>query len=528
MQAESILSLEEDYWQNFKLNSRDIEFLFNHLLELETPLTPKEMAAALLRERLRQRLMEMRAQRMAGGILYQPKGNYTEGQTLIFPALSWQRGQVIGVRPGKNPDVGQFTVIRVQMDDGTQREFAANVAYHKLNEPPQFEEEEQFLDEQTILLVYGEDIARALEEGLREHKDFVRIAGKWFPRTLLIDIHKGHLNIAEAVLDMAGGKPLPTKALLEHIELPTNVNPKLVEFSMDLALQEDARFDEVGPAGDVLWFLRRLEPPEVLEAPLYLRYQEVKHERELLTAEMLALESALDDELSPITQENVAQNEVEVRLIYPHWRAGTLPLSTRLKHLFPTAYEAPRIRFILVDGQTGEKFPGWVVREKKYVYGLKRFYEKHGVIPGSILSVRKGGTPGEVVVDAHERKSSREWMRTVLVGSDGGIVFAMLKQVITTRVDEFMAIAIPDLEGVDAIWEQQQTRLMPFDKAVVSMVRELAKLNPQGHAHASEIYAAINVVRRCPPAPLLALLVSNPAFMHVGDLHFRLSSSIDE
>jgi hypothetical protein len=68
---------------------------------------------------------------------------------------------------------------------------------------------------------------------------------------------------------------------------------------------------------------------------------------------------------------------------------------------------------------------------------------------------------------------------------------------------------------------------VPFERLVINMVRELAKLNPQSHVHASELYAAINVVRRCPPAPLLALLASSPALAHVGDLHFRLVSDAD-
>jgi len=42
------------------------------------------------------------------------------------------------------------------------------------------------------------------------------------------------------------------------------------------------------------------------------------------------------------------------------------------------------------------------------------------------------------------------------------------------------------------------------------MVRELSKLNPQGHVHAIELYAAINVIRRCPPGPILAILASRP------------------
>ncbi len=57
---------------------------------------------------------------------------------------------------------------------------------------------------------------------------------------------------------------------------------------------------------------------------------------------------------------------------------------------------------------------------------------------------------------------------------------------------------------------------------MVSVMRELTKLNPQGHVHAQELYAALNLVRRVPPAPMLSLLAGQPRFIHVGDLHFRL------
>ena len=60
------------------------------------------------------------------------------------------------------------------------------------------------------------------------------------------------------------------------MELPSGVNPKLAEFSLNRALQDDARFDEVGPAGQVLWSLRRLEPDGVREVPQFLRYTNIE------------------------------------------------------------------------------------------------------------------------------------------------------------------------------------------------------------------------------------------------------------
>jgi hypothetical protein len=245
----------------------------------------------------------------------------------------------------------------------------------------------------------------------------------------------------------------------------------------------------------------------------------------LLTTEMLELERKLDDELSPFTGYFATPNEVQLTLTYPHWHAGTLPLTPRINHLFPTAYEAPRIRFLLVDGSTNQKFPGWVVRKNHYVYGLQDWYKSHGLMPGSLIWVKRGKLPGEVIVQSESQRGSREWVRTVLVGSDGGIVFAMLKQIVTAAYDERMAIAIPDPEGLDVAWKQIQKDRVPFEKIVVNTVRDLAKLNPQSHVHASELYAALNIIRRCPPGPILALLASRPWFVHVGDLHYRFDDS---
>jgi hypothetical protein len=180
---------------------------------------------------------------------------------------------------------------------------------------------------------------------------------------------------------------------------------------------------------------------------------------------------------------------------------------------------------MLVDGDNGEKFPGWVLPEKRYVFGLRDWYIKQGLVPGSQVRVRHGNQPGEVIIETSSRHSSREWVRTVLVGSDGGIVFAMLKQAINAVFDERMAIAVPDTEAVDQVWSRMLKERPPFEKTVVNIVRELAKLNPQSHVHASELYAAINVIRRCPPGPILALLASRPWFVHVGDLHYRFNDT---
>ncbi len=126
------------------------------------------------------------------------------------------------------------------------------------------------------------ELVNKLEEVLRLDDDLVNTAGAWFPRALLVDINVGHLNLAEAVLDMADGGPMDTPSLMAQLDLPNDVSPSLIEFSLNLALQEDPRFDEVGPSGEVLWFLEKEEPEDVRSVPVYLQYKNEPVDRVLL------------------------------------------------------------------------------------------------------------------------------------------------------------------------------------------------------------------------------------------------------
>lgn len=510
-----------EYWHDLQINRQDVEYLHTYLFEQETPLTTRELVAVFVNERIRVERLAEQKRRQAGGKTYFPKETYQAGDDIVLPALNWKHGKVAATRAGQNPEIGAFDVLTVQFDDGSERLFASNLALHALNEKP-VSVEEASVETDVILNEHGAALEKKIEAMFRSDDELVRIAGRWFPRALLIDVNVGHLNLAEAVLDMSGGEPLPASALLKDVALPEGVNPKLAEFSLNYALQDDKRFDEVGPAGQVLWCLLRLEPDAVRDVSPYLRYNDIEHDRSLLSPQMIALEKQIDDELS-IFDESITSDakEVTVSLIYPHLRAGTLPLSPRVRSFFPTAYEAPRVRFTLVDGKTKQKMPGWVALEHGYVYGLRDWYKSHDLMPGSLINIRRGETPGEVIVEAKTTRANKDWVRTVIVGADGGIVFAMLKQSISAEFNDRMVFAIPSLEAVDQLWTQGQKR--PFEQLVVSMIRELSKLTPQGHVHAQELYSAINIVRRVPPAPLFALLASNPEITHVGDLHFRLS-----
>jgi len=519
MASDPIIST--DYWTNIQITRQDVEFLHNHLFEHETPLTRRELVAVLVNERIRAERFVVQQRRQAGGKTFLPKDSHQIGDALIFPALDWKQGKVIGLRTGVNPEVGEFDVLTVTLDDGSERLFASRLPFHILNEEPAPVEDDGF-DADAILRDHGHALEKKIESEFKTDAELVKIAGRWFPRALLVDVNVGNLNLAEAVLDMSGGEPLPTSALLKDVSLPDGINPKLAEFSLNLALQEDSRFDEVGPAGEVLWCLRRLEPDEVREVPLHLRYSFIDYDRASLDQQMLALEAQLDDELSEADEDKEGElKEVTLALIYPHLRTGTLPLSSRVRSLFPTAYVSSRIRFTLVDGKTKQRMPAWVVLEHGYIYGLREWYKANDLMPGSLVLIRRSENPGEVIIEAQTYRSTKDWVRTVIVGADGGVVFALLKQSVSTEFNDRMAFAIPSFEAVDQLWGQESKR--PFDQLVFSLIREMSKLTPQGHVHVQELYSAVNIIRRVPPAPLFALLATRPEITHVGDLHFRLS-----
>jgi hypothetical protein len=526
LQVIDSINQDSDYWNTFSINKNDIEFINNYLFENETPRTAHELTPVLFDARIqleKQRELELQEKR---GKAYIPMENYEIGENLVFPQFDWAEGKVIGIRPGINPDIEAFSVMEVEFQNKQIRQLAIGLADHKLNNASELDEENEDLKKEQVFTKVGGDIESKLESALIKDKGLVRIAGRWFPKSLLIDINVGHLNLAEAVLDEADGGPLNTSAIMQQMEMPAGINNNLLEFSMNFALQEDPRFDEVGPAGQVLWCLERLEPDSVRKIPVELKYDLSFDVSDELSEEMKSLEYELDDELSQIRPvEKTQDEEVIICLTYPHWRAGTLPVSARVHPFIPYAYESERVRFSLLDSKSKEEVPAWVVRKNHYVYGLKDLYDQYELFPGSLIRLRKSKKPGFIIFDPMTHRPKKEWIRTVLVGRDGGIVFATLKQNVASEFNERMIVAVPDVAGVDKAREQFSKNKKSLRDNVFTIMKDLSKLNLQGHVHAQELYSAFNIVMRCPPAPLFTQLISDSRYTHVGDLHFRIEET---
>lgn len=521
------IELSDSYWNTLEITQQDIEYLYSYLLEKEIPLPSNKLSEALIKQRIKSEKEKLQERQRKNGEIYLPKMEYEVGQRVQFPAINWVNGVVSDVRDGINPELPEFSVMTVDMENGQQRQFATKLDEHQLNEATTTTENTSVEDTQEIINKFGSSITARLEEKLDENKDLVRIGANWFPKSLLIEFNVGHLNLAEAVLDMHQGGPLAVDTLLKEIDVETDDPQELVRFSLNYALQEDPRFDEVGPSGIVQWFLNRLEPEYVRERPIQLTPSPADYDRAVMTKEMIRAEQQLDDELvTPIDeyQPKSQPKEASIILNYPHWRIGSIPLTSISRQFFPTAIDTPRVKFKLID-PSGEEISAWVVRPYSYVYGLREYYEENELMPGSILTIKPGKQPGEVIIQPKKKRTNREWIRTLLIGADGGVVFAMLKQTITADFNERMAIAVPSTEVLDELWEKRAKNPHPLKKVMVTTMRELAKLNPQGHVHSIELYAAVNCIQRFQPGAIFSVLASDPDFTAVGDLYFRLSEN---
>ncbi len=515
------------YWANLEITSADLQLLANHLFEKEEPLNVDGLLQVLIDYRLKEREAERKSKLESIGEIYLPAKTVGIGAKIRFPEFDWKQGTVLANRPGENIAIGEFTVSEVEFEDGTRQFFATNLPEHALNTKVYKSQEDVPEDPQEIYKLFAPALRSKLRKALEKQSELVRIADTWFPRSLLIDISKGHLNLAEAILDAHEGGPLDIDALMKELELDVEAqNQKLLEFSLNHALQEDPRFDEVGTTGEIAWFLKRLEPESVLEPPIYIRSTSIVPLADELDEESYKLLYELDDELSFTNDEIDEADRVDsimFTLTYPHWRSGSIPVTPNTNRVLPSALESENVKISFIDQQNEQTISAWLVRPHNYVIGLREWFEDQNLIPGSNIEISTTKHPGTMMISAEKKRSNKEWIKTVLVGADGGLVFALLRQPISAGFNERMAIAIPDLEGLDKIWKDRIGKKIQIKSDVFRMMNELSKLNSQHHVHFIDLYAAINVIRRTPPMELLEALSTNPEIIHVGDHYYHLA-----
>lgn len=508
------------YWEeSFSLEQADIDQLYNHLLEVEEPQTIAQLTQVIIEFRVAAEIQQVE-RLMDGRTIYQPSDSYEIGSKLVFPAMQFKHGDVVGKRDGYNPDAGRFEVVEVELD-GKKDEFASALKMdHVLNSSMESDLPEELaeIDVAQLMAQYGETIAETISTSLENNEEFLRLGSNWFAKSLMADVNVGHLHLAEAVLEMAGGGPLPTAEITAHLDMDSSLKPSVLEFSLNYSLLQDDRFDEVAPKGEIAWFLRRLEPEGVRTTPERLTYTPIPHDRALLSPQLLLLERELDDEWSDIDVTDLKQ-PVVFTLLFPHRWAGTIPLSSRIRPLMPLG-RSPHQRITFIDELNNEEIVGWIVQEGRYIFGLGDWYEKNGIPIGGFVHLKTGPKPGVLYLGFDKRRPQREWVR-LATAVDNRIQFELRKRAVACGFDDLLIVGTDVTAAIDALWRRADANQRTVASLLAEIFEPLASLAPQHTVHAKTLYSAINMIRRMPPGPLFAELVRHQAFVPVGDHYWQ-------
>lgn len=522
------------YWQKqFTVGKKDIEFLLNHILESTRLFTLDELATVLVKQHCEAEEAATRKE-LQRGELYQPKNSYQAGDQLVFPTLEFALGTVISTRAGYHPDYETFSVLTVEIENEKDpREFVAEFRQPEvlnIGDESSLAGMQGLLTPADLFKANRSAIRNKMQAALDNHDQFVNFYEQYFLKDLLTEFHEGLFNIVDAAIDI-NQTPLGVDQLISEMGLNDDQEiTDVLRFSVNYRLAEDSRFHDVGPKGQVRWYLERLEPPEVHQLPVRLQPTNGQtYNSENFDDEILELITDIDDETSnpeDISPSDPDVSQVTLTLIYPHWRTGSLPLTPKTEPFFPVSYHNP-VMFYFVDGRTGDTFPGWTVFNHSYIFGLKEWYQKNNLPVGAYITLKRTDDPMNIVIDYKVTRNQRDWIREVQALGQR-LTFQMNPQPINCKYDDLMIISDPFPETIDKLWSEAETKNLSLYHILGSIFPELSKLNPQSTVHFKTLYSAVNILRRFSPGLVYAELNKHECFIPMNHGYWTFDPSLVE
>ncbi len=520
-------TLSPHFWTHeFTVGNQKLDFLYSELAEgiLGVPAPFDQMAISLIREcqdtenRQVQNLLER-------GTLYKPCDRYEVGQVLVFTALDFRAGTVTDVRPGYNPEHGDFDVIQVTLEDPEETlEFAARLTTdHPLNALDTAElHADSLMTADEIHDQFGEEIETqirlALEQGDRAG-EFLEWQGGWLLKDSLVTIDEFSRNVAEAKM-FEVNRPVSSQEILDEINLDTGDMPlDLVDLSLEIGLAQDARFTPVSVAGETRWFTRSLLPEAAQTRPPLLQPVPINYQFSPLDGALLQLEDELQDEWSEGQNLSEAPGFASIHLLYPHWQNGTLPVTSQVVQLLQLP--GPNMaQFEIRDPLHGHRMPCWYVPEGRYICGLGEYYTAHNIPVGARLRLERQAD-GTLDLNYNQRRGRREWIHFLNV-KDGVLQYRMEKSKANIACEHHPQLLVTtEAEEVLAQYRAEQIEQKLF-LLVEDLVQELVK--DQGEVHAATVYGVVNLLQRHAPGPVFHALISNSRLQQLDDqLTFKLA-----
>jgi len=344
---------------------------------------------------------------------YAPGGQYKPGECIRFRG---QRSIVTNVLPASNPVQGDFSILTIRLPDDTERLMAADIPDAPVERQQQVTQEavDAYLDTK------GEEARAAVREALKSDARFVSCSTPrgelWCLRDMVPKVTPDEVRSAEAILP----RELVNSELISHAteELTAVIwgldddgshDYALCAFALSRAL--DAR-EAVLNLGDrwahaEAWEALRAEretltsprQPSDIEIPKGLPEPSAAEIQEEDMRELAEREIAEEDEPEKGTKE---QRDLEswrrdhpdhavLTLRARHYYEGWLPLSTKVKRLFPPLSSGQQeVIFYHHFGDEPESFRAWVDWEQDRIWvsaGMYETFRGYGIYPGARLRI---------------------------------------------------------------------------------------------------------------------------------------------
>ena len=521
----------EAFWRDeYQVSAADEDLLASMILEAVHPQPILVLAAGIIKRRLESERDQV-AQRARMGNVYQPSGRFNVGDQLVFTGRDFVTGTVVSKRPGENPLYGAFEVIRVVFDEEAEVEFASGLDItHPLNRPVEelLGGGDPNVSDASVVVMAAKEVSEKLQDYLVSNSDFVEFDGSWFLRELLPEISEGHLNLAEAVLDIAGA-PMSAAEVLSQIGLSAGGTPEAQAFALNAALEEDGRFDNVSLSQDPLWYLRAHEPASLFEDSIITANAIRAAGSEYLGVTMLDVVEAICDEMDNVPSVIIQEvSSYSCILPFYHVVSGTLPVPNPILRQMPETTN-DHYAVTIVDGKTSKEITAWMVPGRGVIAGLDDWFEANGVVIGTIVQIELGDNPRKMTLSVTKAKSSRaKWTRTATI-VDGGVDVQMSPATsqIKVEVDPEVYIDTSDRGSMVALLLENSVKAASFSKLLRKAFSELAGLSGRGLVHSRALYSVLNLQRRCGAVPVFAELTRCACFDPVGDGFWAYDASLE-
>jgi len=450
-------------WSGMKTPDIGLQVLEREIRAIGRPVHINILARAAVRDRL---------ERGVGERHYAPAGQYAEGEAI---RLEGQLARIKSVRAGSNPKQRSFSILTLELPDGTVRYMAAEVP-----DAPA-EDRKPVTDEQVSQVIgeYGPTVRRAVQKAMSEDDRFVCFQNAQGDHWCLVEMlpEVGGENLAR-IWPLLRGRlingslhPRPTEELVKALWGQENDGSEayaLREFALNVSLERSQKARWLGDGWVLEEDWRKIQERPRLVGP---REENVVKLPPGVTPPGPEIVDEGEQEIAQEEKTGAAEDleswrgnrprNASITLKAKHYYEGWLPLTRDMRRLFPPLSSGSySVTFHHRFGGDEESFRAWVDWHQGRILGSPQMYEafyEHGIYPGAKLVISHRSNLWDYDIRTKPIKSDKKvCVRRVSLSESGDFEYEEMSEPLRYQVDGDVFIADARWEDLPALFKQAQ------------------------------------------------------------------------